>query len=187
MSDLELKGSLPALRSACRSRTSPPWTSGSRAPPPRQAAVVGVLACVLAIAGVLVVRNDSPKAVEPVRPPDNTPVQALEYPGPVMEALEAGTYELTPSPDPVYPRASITLPEGWNAWQGPNRFDVNDPAAGNEEALEEITWYVGILIVEVDGVANAAVHRILEERGRLSNSTSESLVRAIRQVRAASG
>ncbi len=120
----------------------------------RQAAVVGVLACVLAIAGVLVVRNDSPKAVEPVRPPDDTPVQALEYPGPVMKTLEAGTYELTPSPDPDYPRASITLPEGWNAWEGPNRFDVKDSAAGNEEALDEITWYAGILVVKVDGVAS---------------------------------
>ena len=148
----------------------------------RQAAVAGVLACVLAVAGILVVRNDSPKAVEPVRPPDNTPVRGPEYPGPVMEDLEAGTYELTPSPDPVYPRASITLPEGWNAWEGPNRFDVNEPAAGNEEALEEITWYVGILVVEVYGVQTRPCSGS-SENVETVEPTAESLVRAIRQVR----
>ena len=54
-------------------------------------------------------------------------VQALEYPGPVMEDLDPGTYELTPSSDPDFPRARISLASGWNAWEGPNRFDGQAP------------------------------------------------------------
>lgn len=147
----------------------------------RLAAATGVaVACVLAVAGVVVLRDDSPRAVEPVRPPDEAPVGALKYPGAVMETLDSGTYELIPSSESYFPRATITLPDGWNAWQGPNRFDVQDAGDTNEEALGEITWYVGILVLRVDGVSSGLCRDpgSSDEQG----STPESLTRAVRAI-----
>ena len=49
----------------------------------RLAAATGAaVACVLAVAGVVVLRDDSPKAVEPVRPPDDAPGAGHGVPGP---------------------------------------------------------------------------------------------------------
>ena len=84
----------------------------------------GLAAAVLAVTGGLVVarsattatrRRSSRRTTE--RPP------RCEYPGPVMETLDAGTYLLQPSWEDTAPRARLTLPAGWNAWEGPNRFD----------------------------------------------------------------
>ena len=147
----------------------------------RLAAATGAaVACVLAVAGVVVLRDDSPKAVEPVRPPDDAQVQAMEYPGPVMEDLKPGRYALTPSSDPDFPRARISLASGWNAWQGPNRFEIQDPEDSNEEALEEVTWYVGILVLKVDGVSSGLCRS--PQGGDHQGSTPESLARAIREI-----
>ena len=133
------RGSPSAPRSGCRSRTSPSWSDRGRALRRRRlaAATGAAVACVLAVVGVVVLRDDSPQAVEPVRPPDDAQVQAMEYPGPVMEDLDPGRYAMVPSSDPDFPRARISLPSGWNAWEGPNRFDVQDARGSNEEALEE--------------------------------------------------
>ena len=62
-----------------------------------------------------------------------------------METLDAGTYLLQPSWEDTAPRARLDLPAGWNAWQGPNRFDGD---------LDTTTWYAGLLVVEVDAVAS---------------------------------
>lgn len=140
------------------------------------------VACVLAVAGVVVLRDDSPQAVEPVRPPDDAQVQAMEYPGPVMEDLDPGRYALVPSSDPEFPRARISLPDGWNAWEGPNRFDIQSSGDGNEEALEEITWYVGILVVKVIAVTTRPCEDVSSSVTAVESST-ESLVRAIRRIR----
>ena len=51
-------------------------------------------------------------------------------------------------------RARITLPDGWNAWEGPNRFNGHALRRSNEEALEHATWYAGILVLDVSAVAS---------------------------------
>ena len=107
----------------------------------------GLAAAVLAVTGGLVAatqRDDGDST--PIEPPDDrAPAEVVEYPGPVMETLDAGTYLLQPSWEDTAPRARIDLPAGWNAWQGPNRFDGD---------LDTTTWYAGLLVVEVDAVAS---------------------------------
>jgi hypothetical protein len=70
-----------------------------------------------------------------------------------MTDLAAGTYVLRPSSVRGEPTALITVPEGWNTWEGPNRFDGHRPGESNEEALGRLTWYVGALVVKVTAVA----------------------------------
>ena len=105
----------------------------------------GLAAAVLAVAGGLVItqRDDADQA--PIEPPDDRAPANVEYPGAVMETLGAGTYLLQPSWEDTAPRARLTLPAGWNAWEGPNRFDVD---------LDTTTWYAGLLVVEVYAVAS---------------------------------
>ena len=139
----------------------------------RVAAVTATtVTCVLAVVGVAVLRDDAPESVEPIRPPDDAQVQAEDYPGPVMETLDAGRYVLSPSLTDDYPKARITLPEGWNAWQGPNRFgDERDPDGD---------WYVGILVLKVDGVASRPCQRPGADDHL--DPTAEALVRAVRAI-----
>ena len=113
----------------------------------RVALGAGLAAAVLAVAGGLVVtQRDDDGDSTPIEPPDDrAPAEVAEYPGPVMETLDAGTYLLQPSWEDTAPRARIDLPAGWNAWQGPNRFDGD---------LDTTTWYAGLLVVEVDAVAS---------------------------------
>ena len=113
----------------------------------RVALGAGLAAAVLAVAGGLVVtQRDDDGDSTPIEPPDDrAPAEVVEYPGPVMETLDAGTYLLQPSWEDTAPRARIDLPAGWNAWQGPNRFDGD---------LDTTTWYAGLLVVEVDAVAS---------------------------------
>lgn len=61
--------------------------------------------------------------------------------------------ELDPSWRPEHPVARFTVPEGWNAWQGPNRVDTIGDHPSNDEALGHRSWYAGLLILEVDQVA----------------------------------
>jgi hypothetical protein len=149
----------------------------------RVTAVAGVAAaCVIAAVGVVVLRDDSPKAVQPVHPPDDTSVQAMDYPGPVMEDLDPGRYALIPSSDPDFPRARISLPSGWNAWEGPNRFGGQESTGSNEEGLGESDWYVGILVVKVIAVTTRPCHDSSPNM-TVVGSSPESLVRAIRRIR----
>ena len=108
----------------------------------------------------------------PIEPPDDrAPAEVVEYPGPVMETLDAGTYLLQPSWEDTAPRARLDLPAGWNAWQGPNRFDGD---------LDTTTWYAGLLVVEVDAVASKACDPQVE--GRLCRRQPGELVDALRRA-----
>lgn len=104
------------------------------------AAVVAILAVA---GGIAVAQRDDPD-VAPVEPPDSRSGD-ITYPGPVMETLDAGTYVLQPSAEADAPRVRLTLPPGWNAWQGPNRFEGD---------LDTTGWYAGLLVVDPDAVAS---------------------------------
>ena len=58
----------------------------------RVALVAALAACVLAVAGLLVLRDEPQGAVEPVRPPDGEGIGGTPYPGAVMQTLRPGTY-----------------------------------------------------------------------------------------------
>jgi len=117
----------------------------------RRAGVAAALAAVLAVAGVTVTQAHRISADPgPVHPP--TPVKARTYNGGTMQTLDAGTYALHPSESDRTLTAELTLPRGWNSWIGPNRFDGHAPGRSNDEALGHLTWYVGALVLEVDGV-----------------------------------
>jgi hypothetical protein len=113
---------------------------------------------VAAVAAALVVAFATLRAIpdrheEPIRP---LPFKTQPYPGNHMEDLPAGTYELTPSSVRGEPTALITVPDGWNTWEGPNRFDGHRPGESNGEALERLTWIVTALVVKVTAVAPGA-------------------------------
>jgi len=114
-----------------------------------QAMAGGVIACVLAVTGAVAVheRDSRPDVITP------PPVSATPYPGATMEDLEPGTYELWPSPVIGHPGVRMTVPAGWNAWAGPNRFNGHSPGGSNGEALERMTWYVGLLVLAPTTVA----------------------------------
>ena len=115
----------------------------------RQVAVVGA-AAVVATAGVFLFQDRSTDAPQPAPPRSES---STVYPGAQMEDLEAGTYELTPSRDGTEPTVLLTVPEGWNSWEGPNRFDGHREGDSNEEALARSTWVVGLTVLDVQGVA----------------------------------
>ncbi len=146
----------------------------------RLAGGAAVAACVLTVVGIAVAQNDSPRAVEPVEPPDDAPAGAQPYPGAVMEDLDAGTYTLEVSWRSHYPVARITVPAGWNAWQGPNRFDGREPGRSNEEALGATNWYVGVLVVDVDAVASRPCSA--PQDGDSVGATAAAQVRAITRI-----
>ncbi len=122
----------------------------------RRTAVVASLVLV-ALLGTWVVqdrttRADGPDTIDtPARP-------VVPYPGNRMQTMPAGTYELRPSADPDDPTVLVTLPDGWNNWEGPNRFDghqSDDPTTGryNEPALVRASWYVGLVVAKLVAVA----------------------------------
>jgi hypothetical protein len=113
----------------------------------RMALGAGVAAAVLAVTGGLVMtQRDDDGDSTPVEPPDDrAPAEVVDYPGPLMEILDAGTYVLQPSGEDDAPRAQLTVPEGWNAWEGPNRFD---------DDLETTGWYAGLLVVDPFAVSS---------------------------------
>ena len=117
----------------------------------RRAGVAATLAAVLAIGGVAISQAHRTEADHGVvNPPP--PVKAQPYPGATMKNLDAGRYRLYPSRAERDLTADLTLPAGWNAWMGPNRFDGHAPGRSNDEALGHLTWYVGALVIEVDSV-----------------------------------
>jgi hypothetical protein len=128
----------------------------------RQAGGVAA-AVVLATTAVFLFQD---RTAEPQPAPPEQPEQFSAYPGPLMTTLEAGTYVLTPSFDADDPTATVTVPEGWNAWAGPNRF--NGHRAGdsdNSEALKRSTWGVGVLVIKVDAVATEPCQSVLPDPG----------------------
>jgi len=120
----------------------------------RRAGVAAMLAVVVAVTGLTVTQNRRSHADGgPVNPPPS--VKARPYQGATMKTLEAGTYELHPSRIESTLTADLTVPAGWNAWIGPNRYDGHAPGRSNEQALAHLSWYVGALVVEVDSVNTA--------------------------------
>jgi hypothetical protein len=116
----------------------------------RRAGVAAALAVVLAVAGVTVVQiHRTSVDHEPIKPPHT---QTRDYKGATMKTLDPGTYRLHPSLIESDLTAELTLPPGWNSWIGPNRFDGHAPGRSNGQALDHLTWYVGALVLEVDGV-----------------------------------
>jgi hypothetical protein len=118
----------------------------------RRVSVAAALAAVLAVVGVTVAqthRTDADRG--PVTPP-NPRTEARTYPGGTMKTLDQGAYLLHPSLEQSDLLAELTIPHGWNAWVGPNRFDGHAPGRSNEEALGHMTWYVGALVLEVERV-----------------------------------
>lgn len=141
----------------------------------RRAGVAAALAVVLTVGGVAAAQIHR-KSVDtgPVKPPH---AHAHPYPGVTMKTLKARTYQLRPSLIDRTLVAELTVPPGWNAWIGPNRFDGHAPGRSNEQALGHLTWYVGALVLEVDEVNTHGCTpdlRVLE--------TSDQVVRALRRA-----
>jgi hypothetical protein len=105
----------------------------------------GLAAAVLAVVGGIAITQRDDERTAPIQPPDENPRVAVDYPGAVQETLDAGTYLMQPSWEDTAPRARVSLPAGWNAWKGPNRFDGD---------LDTTTWYAGLLVEEVYAVSS---------------------------------
>lgn len=125
----------------------------------RRAGVATAAALVIAVAGATVAQLHRPDSDDrPIGPPRT--VNASPYPGATMTTLHQGRYWLAPSRVPGRPLAEyaddphveLTLPKGWNAWAGPNRFDGHAPGRTNNQALGHMTWYVGALALQVTSV-----------------------------------
>jgi hypothetical protein len=123
----------------------------------RRVSVAATLAAVLAVAGLSVAQTHRTNADDgPVTPP----ADARAYPNATMKTLEAGRYWLAPSVPPghslaeyaAHPVVEFSLPKGWNAWVGPNRFDGHAPGRTNNQALGHMSWYVGALALQVTAV-----------------------------------
>jgi hypothetical protein len=127
----------------------------------RRHAVGGaVVACLLAVSGFLVVHDrDSRTEVGPADDRTTPSGEVTPYPAFAMTTLREGTYELRTSFDPRDPAVRFSLPAGWNAWMGPNRFEgmgrqVTFDAATNEGVLtDDPDWYVGLLVIDVTSMA----------------------------------
>lgn len=122
----------------------------------RHAVVAAVAAVVVGVVGV--VARPDPGSSDP-RPAGNTSSDVTPWPGPVMTTLPHGTYEVPFAVASGSPRARLTLPPGWNAWLGPNRFEgmttrVTRTATVNERILsQDPRWYVGLLLIRAQWVA----------------------------------
>lgn len=132
--------------------------AGGRARRRRRYAVMGgAAAFVLAVSGLLAVTSDTDRDVQPAEHPDTSGVTL--WPGPTMTTLRAGTYEFAASVGPYSPAVRLTLPPGWNAWHGPNRFeglgsDVTYDEKVNEHVLsQDPDWYVDLLQLDVRWIA----------------------------------
>ena len=142
----------------------------------RQVAVVGAAAAV-ATAGVLLFQDRSTDAPQPAPPRSES---SRVYPGAQMQDLDAGTYRLTPSRDGSEPTVLLTVPEGWNSWEGPNRFDGHREGDSNEEALARSTSGRGLTVLDVQGVAT---RRCQPSVGSLGIDMGyEQTIRAVRDI-----
>jgi hypothetical protein len=118
------------------------------------------------------------------RPVDDLPRSAarvMPWPGPTMTTLRAGTYELwTAAGTRTGLAVDLTVPPGWNAWWGPNRFEglgtrVTQEEGSNERVLAASPdWYVGLLVLEVRSVAHRGCSAV-----DVSRADTGGLVRAL--------
>lgn len=141
----------------------------------RRAGVAAALAVVLTVVGVATAqihrKSEDPR---PIKPPH---AGARTYQGGTMKTLEPGTYRLHPSLTASDLTAELTVPAGWNSWIGPNRFDGHAPGRSNNEALGHLTWYVGALVLEVDGVNTRGCGAPLPDL-----ETTKGVVRALQRT-----
>lgn len=147
----------------------------------RHQAVTGaVAASILAATGFLAAPGGDPGDPQPAE--DSEPSSAATpYPRDAMVTLEAGTYEITTSPDGLRPAVRFTLPAGWNAEVLPTRFAglddrVTYDAEVNEQLLEtDPDWYVGMHVLDVQWVAQRRCSDV-------TVTDAESLVQALTNV-----
>jgi hypothetical protein len=139
----------------------------------RQAGSVAA-AVVLVTTGVFLFQD---RTAEPQPAPPAQPL-VHPYPGGLMQDLEAGTYEITPSSDAADPTVHFTVPEGWNSADGPNRFAYL-PDLTREESLAQSTWSVGLLALKVTAVASEECQQDLPPRDSVSGfaPTVDALLR----------
>jgi hypothetical protein len=152
----------------------------------RRAAAGSVAACVLAASGFLAAAYDRSGSPEPAEDPHHTSLMT-PYPGLTMTALPAGRYAARPFADPALPDVRFTLPAGWNAWVGPNRFEgLDEVTAGDAKARKDVLesepdWLLGMVpldpqwiaqpgcaMVDVTGADTATVVRALTVAPRLT-------------------
>lgn len=143
----------------------------------RIAVVASAAACVLAVVGVVALRDDPPKSFHPAKQTDQTSFGARSYPGNVMQDLDAGTYELVISSSPNVPHVRFTLPAGWNAWEGPNRFNGHARGRSNDEALGHLTWYAGVVYLDLAAIVTKPCGEF-----RTVDSTVAAVTRAVATV-----
>jgi hypothetical protein len=148
----------------------------------RRHAVGGALAaCVLATTGILFVTNDPPAPPQPAERRDDTSL-VTPYPGNQGQSLDKGTYEFELA-DPSLPDVRFTLPDGWNSWIGPNRFEINRSEGVGLES--DRLWYLNLLVLDVASIAQrgcstrdlsggspATVVRALANAGRLRQTSA---------------
>lgn len=132
----------------------------------RQALVATFAACVLAVvvtvAGIVALAGGTPRTQQPTSP--DTPTVS-PFPVFAMTTLAEGAYQLAPSVNPSRPLVRLTVPPGWNAWQGPNRFEGIGPAGSdNDVALDMTSWYAGVLVLEVEQMAAPACSKVSVRR-----------------------
>ena len=125
----------------------------------RRHAVIGALtACVLGVSGLVAATYDGSTGPEPAEDSDKSSF-GTPYPMMTNTTLKAGTYVIHPSRETSLPSVRFTLPAGWNAWRGPNRFagldDVaTEEARTNQELLEQDPeWLLGVLPIEAQWIA----------------------------------
>ncbi|MEO5663442.1 MAG: hypothetical protein ABIR39_09165 [Nocardioides sp.] len=112
----------------------------------RRAVGAAVAASVLGLTGFLAIGDETPEEPLPAEDPEPSSL-VTPYPGPTMTTLEKGTYEFASPP------VRFTVPPGWNAWMGPNRFEGMGPqVTDNEKVLDQggVDWYVGLFLIELD-------------------------------------
>lgn len=136
-----------------------PIESAGRSRRRRRHTTAGVAAaCLLTATGLLAVTDGDTPDPRPADDPEPRS-QATPWPGPLMITVEEGTYEFRPSVASGNPPLQVTVPPGWNAWRGPNRFEglgrePTEHADINERVLaENPDWYAGLLVMDVRWVA----------------------------------
>jgi hypothetical protein len=147
----------------------------------RHAVVAAVTACVLGASGLLAATNGDPSDPQPAGDSDATS-RVTPFPVGAMTTLEEGTYELDPFKT-SRPTVRFTLPDGWNSWVGPNRFEglsdgTSNQVGSNEDVLERgPDWVLGMLAVDVYWLAQPGCTMTEMSRG-----DSTTLVEALTDV-----
>jgi len=163
-----------------------PWTADDRRRwRTRRHAVIGALAAgALGAGGILVASYANPDRPDPAHHSPDTSV-VTPYPELSMTTMDAGTYAVRPFADPALPEVRFTLPAGWNAWAGPNRFAGLDrvapeDATTHQDVLEsEPAWIVGMIPVDPRWIAQPGC-RMVDVTGADLETVVHALVGAPR-------